>query len=137
MTCWRVITSYSIHYTKLYEEQPLLSAPAEASPLASGRIQRAVAKALAAKGFGSVSDVGSADFLVGFTLGARDKVRVDTNRYPVGFRGPYRWGLAYYQDVDVRQYTQGRLAIDVFDAKLQRPVWHGYATKNLSSYNFV
>jgi hypothetical protein len=52
---------------------------------------------------------------------------------PAGFRRPYRWGGAYYQDIDVRQYTEGRLAIDVFDGKLKRPVWHGFATKTISS----
>jgi hypothetical protein len=113
--------------------EPLMSAPPEVSPLASGRIQRAITATLQAEGYRYEANPARADIAIGFTLGARDKVRVDTSTYPVGFRGPHRWGVAYYQDVDVRQYTQGRLAIDMFDTKLKRPVWHGYATKNLSS----
>jgi len=40
--------------------------------------------------------------------------------------------LAYYQDVDVREYTEGRLAIDLFDVRRRRPVWHGYGTRSLT-----
>ena len=66
-------------------------------------------------------------------VGARERVSVTSTPYPVAYRGAWRWGRAYYNDVDVRQYTEGRLAIDIFDAKEKRPVWHGYATANVSS----
>jgi hypothetical protein len=69
---------------------------------------------------------------VAFTLGAREVVDVNSTAYPTGFYRPYGWGGAYYQDVDVRQYTEGRLAIDLFDTRLKRPVWHGYVTKNIT-----
>jgi hypothetical protein len=32
----------------------------------------------------------------------------------------------------VRQYDKGMLAMDVFDVKERRPVWHGVATKSIS-----
>ena len=33
----------------------------------------------------------------------------------------------------VRQYTQGKLAIDVYDVKSHQPAWHGWAVKRISS----
>jgi hypothetical protein len=40
---------------------------------------------------------------------------------------PY-WGTT----VDVRQYREGTLSVDVFDAHRHRPVWHGWAKKELT-----
>jgi hypothetical protein len=43
------------------------------------------------------------------------------------------WGGGYWGDnLDVRQYREGTLSIDVFDAKSHRPVWHGWAKKELN-----
>jgi hypothetical protein len=40
---------------------------------------------------------------------------------------------AYWGDeVDVHQYREGTLSVDVFDARSHRAVWHGWATKKLS-----
>jgi hypothetical protein len=50
-----------------------------------------------------------------------------------GAYGYHGWGYGYYNDVDVRQFTEGHLAIDAFDVALRRPVWHGYGTKNVTS----
>jgi hypothetical protein len=114
-------------------DRPLVSAPPEVNPLLEGHIVRAVTASLSAKGMRLVGDPAKADFVVAFTLGAREKVQVTSTPYPAGFRGPYGWGMGYYNDVDVRQYTEGRLAIDVFDMTSKRPVWHGYATKSVTS----
>ena len=32
----------------------------------------------------------------------------------------------------MREYTEGMLAVDVFDVEERRPVWHGVATKRIS-----
>ena len=34
--------------------------------------------------------------------------------------------------MDVRQYHEGTLSVDVFDAHTHRPVWHGWAKKDLT-----
>ena len=34
--------------------------------------------------------------------------------------------------VSVRQYTEGILAIDIFDVDSRKPVWHGKATRELT-----
>ena len=113
---------------------PLVSKSPEVSPLAEGRIENAVKSVLSQKGFRFVDDPANADFVLAFTLGARQQVRVTSNPYAAGYgTGPYMWGGPYYQNIDVREFTQGRLAIDIFDVKEKQPVWHGHATKSISS----
>lgn len=110
------------------------------NPLLEPRIMTALERALTAKGYKLVNEPTSADFVLSFTIGARDKIRVDS--YPtmsVGYRAGYPshwgWGSAYYccaTDTQVRQYTKGILAVDVFDAAEKRPVWHGAASKTIT-----
>jgi hypothetical protein len=81
-----------------------------------------------------------ADFVLAFTVGSREEIKVDS--YPstsggyYGVGGPNRWGGAYYggyygTETTVRQYTKGMLAVDIFDVKERRPVWHAVATKTI------
>ncbi|MGB5624579.1 MAG: DUF4136 domain-containing protein [Woeseiaceae bacterium] len=112
------------------------------SPLLESQIMVTVESALGAKGYKLISDLDSADFAVSFTIGSRAEIKVDS--YPsmsagyAGYGYPRRWGGwggAYYgygTETTVRQYTEGMLAIDVFDVKERRPVWHGVASKKIS-----
>lgn len=104
------------------------------SPLMEGRLMAASESVLRAKGYRFVDDPERADFVVAFTVGSREKIRVDS--YPDSYRRPYRWrGYPSYghADLSVRQYSEGRLAIDIFDVQRHEPVWHGWATKSLTS----
>ena len=101
------------------------------SPLDVQRIERAIESELATKGYRQLQDTDQADFLVAFTVGARDKI--DVNRYPVTYRG--RWvGHWPYQleSVEVHSYTEGMLAIDIYDRQSARPTWHGVARKRVT-----
>ena len=112
------------------------------SPLLESQIMVTVESVLGARGYKLVSDLDSADFALSFTIGSRDEIKVDS--YPSmsgGYAGvgyPRRWGGwggAYYgygTETTVRQYTEGMLAIDVFDVEERRPVWHGVASKKIS-----
>jgi len=109
------------------------------NPLLEPRIMSALEKALVAKGYKWVGDAASADFVLSFTVGSRDEIKVDS--YPSMSMGygtgyPGRWGGAYYgvstTETSVRQYTKGMLAVDIFDVKDRRPVWHGVATKTIN-----
>ena len=55
--------------------------------------------------------------------------------YPSTYRGVYRggWGAPYHSEVDVRNYTEGVLAIDLFDVARRAPVWHGWAVKSITA----
>jgi len=107
------------------------------NPLVIQRARDSIQGSLAGKGFAYVEDSAKADFVVDFTIGAHD--RTDIQTYPVPYAGPwysgyYRWwGDPYWgREVDVRQYREGTLSIDVFDAHTHKPVWHGWAKKELS-----
>ncbi len=101
------------------------------SPLLQGRLKDAAANVLIARGYRRSSDPEKADVVMSFTLGARDQIRVDS--YPATYRGTWGWGARYYQEVDVRIYTEGTLAIDVFDVRSRQPVWHGRTSKTITS----
>jgi hypothetical protein len=100
------------------------------NPLNVERVRDALRAELEAKGLRFESDLGRADLAVDFTLSSVE--RTDITSYPAEFRGGWRWGGGYFGSaVDVRQYREGTLAIDVFETRDHRPVWHGWAQKPL------
>jgi hypothetical protein len=106
------------------------------NPLVIQRAQDAIEAELVRKGYTLASAPPTADFAVDFTIGSR--ARMDVRAYPAPYwggwyRGPGWWGYPYWGSaIDVRQYREGTLSIDVFDARDHRPVWHGWAKKDLS-----
>ena len=112
------------------------------SPLVSERLRAAIVGTLQKKGYRFVDAAGDAEFVVSFTVGARDRIEI-REREVVDYYGPHwRWGYDYFgvayprgfprTEVTSRQYTEGSLAIDVFDSERKSPVWHGSASKRLS-----
>ena len=106
------------------------------SPLLEGRLTRAIQTSLESQGLVFSTDRETADLAISFTVGSREKISVDS--YPSAYQGGYGrygWGSGYYygNDVSVRQYTQGVLAIDLFDVKARRPVWHAKASQQITS----
>jgi len=87
---------------------------------------------LEGKGFDFVGDPDSADFVVSFTVGSREKVR--PSGYPTmesQSGGRWSWGTEYHHGEEGATYNQGVLAIDVFDTDERRPVWHGVTGKRI------
>jgi hypothetical protein len=115
-------------------EDPLIrssASPTPISPLNSRRIMEAIELELKAKGYTLSADRAAADFVVAYTVGARD--RMDATSYPAPFFWGGYWGHAYFGNaVEVRTYREGQLSIDLFDGKSHQPVWHGAATKRIS-----
>jgi len=109
---------------------------ANTNPLVVQRAEDAIRQELVSRGYTEVADPAAADFVVDYTIGSRE--RTDVNTYPdpyVGWGWGRRdwWGYPYWgNDVDVRQYREGTLSIDMFDARSHRPVWHGWAKKQLT-----
>ncbi len=101
----------------------------------SAVLQKTVVDTLKGKGFEFVQDASDADFVVLITVGARDELEVhrEVNRY---FKTRTRWGDSIlgsnksYQHI--RPYSDGTLAIDIFDEKLKSPVWHSSAARELT-----
>lgn len=101
------------------------------SPLNRRRIEEAIESELVAKGFVPAASRDAADFVVSYSVGARD--RIDARSFPAPYAGIWHWGRRYYgQEVDVDVYREGTLAIDVFDGKTHQPVWHGWASKRIT-----
>lgn len=107
------------------------------NPLIVERAREAILAGFESKGYRYVHSEAEANFAVDFTIGARERMNVRT--YPQPYSGPWYWygrawwGYPYWgTGIDVTQYREGTLAIDVFDAKTHRPVWHGWAKKPLT-----
>lgn len=108
------------------------------NPMLETHVMNAMASGLQAKGFRLVQNPAAADFVIAFTVGSREKIRVDSyptmsgGYYGGGYPRHWGWGTHYYgTETTVRQYTKGMLAVDIFDVKERRPVWHAVATKTI------
>jgi hypothetical protein len=116
-------------------ETKVLAEPIDVNPVMKVRIDNAIEQAFIAKGYQLISDAEQADFTISYTMGSRDKVKVDT--LPVMYRTSFLWGHRYYgglgisHGTHVRNYTEGKLAIDVYDVKSRQPVWHGWAVQRI------
>lgn len=100
--------------------------PGIANPLVAVRVQEDITHALQRGGYTLAAEPASADFLVDFTIGAQH--RMDVHSYPAALPGGPLWGSS----IDVRQYREGTLTIDIFDQRTHRPVWHASAQKELT-----
>ena len=114
-------------------DKPLLfSETAPVHPLFEERLLRATRDALELKGYQFVEDREQADFVVSFTMGAREQLQVSSSTTYRGFSPGVGREDRYDEEVDVRNYTEGTLAIDLFDVAQRSAVWHGWATKTIS-----
>ena len=118
-------------------ENPMAVSQAEGAvnPMLQGRIMESIRVTMNGKGYNEVTDVEAADMAIGFTVGSRDQVKVDT--YPSSFhtgysRRGYYYGYNYGTETRVRQYTEGQLAVDVFDVASKNPAFHGVASKKIT-----
>ena len=90
-------------------------------------IRNAASKELAAKGFRV--DPGNPDFLVIYHIDIKDQLNASDWGYSHSGDWSY-WGLSG-QDVDVQQYREGVLIIDMVDAASKQLIWRGFAQKAL------
>lgn len=118
-----------------------IMAPAEDfNPVMKVRVDKEIEQAFISLGYQLIDNAEIADFTISYTVGNRDKVQI--SHYPFSYRGSFGWGRGYYGgmfssihsgDSEMRQYTEGKLAIDVYDVKSRQPAWHGWATKRMSA----
>ena len=114
------------------------------NPIMKLRVDEAIEQAFIAKGYTLVANAENADFTISYTVGNRDKIKVSS--YPTTYNSSFGWGRGYYggyyggmygmsmgTETRVRQYTEGKLAIDIYDVKTHQPAWHGWATKRITS----
>jgi hypothetical protein len=118
-------------------EHPMAVSQAQGAvnPMLEGRIMESIRIALNSKGYSEVRDPEKADMAIAFTVGSRDQIKVDT--YPASFQAGYGrrasyYGYGYGTETQVRQYTEGQLAVDIFDVASHNPAFHGVASKRIS-----
>ena len=105
------------------------------NPLVATRVEDDIVQELQRRGYTLAADPASADFVLDFTIGSQE--RTDISSYPSMYAGPWLWSGPYWGGtVDVRQYHEGTLGIDAFDSRTHRPVWHGWATKELTQQDY-
>jgi len=119
----------------------IMSAAEDYNPVMKLRVDEEIEQAFIMKGYKLVADAEKADFAISYTVGNRDKIKVSS--YPSTYNSSFGWGRGYYgghyggvhmgTETRVRQYTEGKLAIDVYDVKSHQPAWHGWATKRITS----
>lgn len=124
-------------------EAKILAQPVDINPVMKERVDDSIEQAFIAKGYQLITDPEKADFAISYTVGSREKIKV--NSYPATYNTGFGWGRGYYgrggyyggmsmgTETSVKQYTEGKLAIDVFDVKSRQPVFHGWATKRIKS----
>ncbi|HZW60230.1 MAG TPA: DUF4136 domain-containing protein [Woeseiaceae bacterium] len=104
------------------------------SPLTQRKIQQAIRDQLEFKGYTFVDDRDTADFVVSYTIGSREKFTASS--YPIAYRGSWSWDMhdRYYRvgEYVEHSYTEGTLGVDIFDAATKQPVWHGWAQKTIT-----
>jgi len=98
-------------------------------PLLARRIHETIEMQLEARGYTKVDDLAAADFVVSYSVGSREKIKVQSG--PT-LGGPYYgYGGWYSSSVTATSYTEGTLSIDVFDGRSHLAVWHGWASKRI------
>lgn len=126
---------------------------AQVPPIVEERIATEIRAALEAKGYRYTETLEDADFGVSFTVGRRDSTEVVSSpEYFWVNQTNWRWGRTYYPAYpgvvrrpvgvttatpvavttrEVQAYSEGTLAIDIYDVAGKSPVWHGAATKTV------
>ena len=122
-------------YVFAQEHQANADQPAAyGNPLNAQRLRVAVQSNLSAKGIQPAANRDSADCVVGYALGSR---QVFDDYYGGlyggwGFGGGFRrrgFGGGFYYDGPWVQ-NEVRIAVDLFDAKSHKPIWHASASQN-------
>ena len=100
-------------------------APVDQDPLVLKRVERAVNQELGARGYQVVQSGG--DFCVAARLRSRQRTRVTTTSSAYGTRYGYGYGHWGPQDVDVYQFDEGSIVLDVVDTSGKNLMWRGVA----------
>jgi hypothetical protein len=112
-TDWDRNAQFTSYHTYAWMETPRMQAMQQAT-LFDRRLRAAVENQLSQKGMQKADATGDADLLIVYQAGVQDKLDVQSSGY-------------FGRRVDVREYQQGMLVIDVVDAKTKSLVWRATA----------
>lgn len=105
------------------------------SPLTLKKIVQSIQSELESKGYQYTEDIENADFGLTYTVGSRAALSFDS--FPLDYRQDWDWywrgNLHTVNQWHAQTWTEGTLTIDIFDNRNKEPIWHGWATKTVSS----
>ena len=113
-----------------------------ANPLNESRLRDAISANLARAGMTLTDNTAEAECLVGYGIGVNqvvDAVFPDAWGPGMGFGyrgwgpGPWGWGLGW--NTGSRVYSQGFIALDLYDNRSHKPMWHATVEQNLVHAN--
>lgn len=106
--------------------------------LVDKRIKDIIGAQLSSKGLSEVAENAKPDLVVLYWIGAKNKTSVQTmptaapgmvwSRYDPYWNG--RWGRTY-DEVVVRNYTEGTLIVDLIDASTKQLAWRAYLVQTV------
>lgn len=107
-----------------------------ANQIVDGRIRRAVAETLSAKGYAQAAP-DSADLNVTYYTSMNSHLRVYATGWGYGWGGGPYWGYGYscwpgWSSVGATTYHEGTIIVDVIDRDKNQLVWRGVITSSLS-----
>ncbi len=106
--------------------------PVEHSQLQDRRIRAAVERELAGKGI--TATAGNPDLIVAYSTRTTEKTEVFDNGFnSYGYRG-YRGSYWRPSTMNVYQYEEGTLIVDLIDAEKKQLVWRGKAVGIVGEY---
>jgi uncharacterized protein DUF4136 len=107
-----------------------------ANPLNADRLGASIESNLAARSVTKASDPAAADCMIGYALGTR---QVFSDYYAgwgagwgYGWGGRRGWGGGYWGYDGPWVQNETRIAIDVFDNRSKKPMWHGAVSQTIS-----
>jgi hypothetical protein len=127
---------FSSYSTYSYLPQLGTEEPGAPESLLTQFLKAAVDREMAARGFRRVPQDG--ELLVNFYVETRERTETRTVASPAFGVGYYRYRRGFYvgwhdySEIDVSQYTEGTLNIDVADAARRQLVWEGIAIGRLT-----
>jgi Domain of unknown function (DUF4136) len=117
-TDWDANAQFTNYHTYAWMDTPHMQAMQQAT-LFDRRLRGTVEEQLTAKGLRKANANGEADLLLLYHTGVQDKIDVLQSGY-------------FGRHLDVREYQQGTLVLDLVDAKSKSLVWRGTATGEVS-----
>ncbi|HUX74647.1 MAG TPA: DUF4136 domain-containing protein [Steroidobacteraceae bacterium] len=122
-------------YAWAHEQYAARARAAGGNPLNADRLRIAIQSNLAARGIRLADDAHSADCVVGYAIGSH----IVADQYAglgLGFGyGWGGWGRRGYGDFGYDWPTvrdEGRISIDLFDAKTRQAIWHASVNRNVT-----
>ena len=116
---------------KIHKGESIPGDDLEKHPLVKKRILNSVINELKSKGY-EVVESGDADMLIVIHAGVKERMEI-TDWGSYGWYNPW-WG-SYGGRIDVNQYEEGTLVIDMVDAEEDELVWRGLGTQIVEEYS--